>query len=191
MPAKKRKVAELSLAEIVPLAKSLAYRIARTPSDVDDLVQVALFAYHRNGLRDRSAVRAPWADARTVLVREMWRYYRKDRGTTVPYMPERDSRAADQSDFFALEDFFRALECEYGRCERLVAENLMVPSPEVAAQLLREARQRQQKGRRRWRDNAHHLTIAKALSISPRRWRRAMQHVRAFARVWFSESAGT
>lgn len=77
----------LPLAEVVPIARRLAHRTARVQADVDDLVQVALFAYHRTEQRYRKQlgqrrrmrlrpIRSPVSWATVVLRREMQRYYR-------------------------------------------------------------------------------------------------------------------
>jgi hypothetical protein len=65
----------MTIEEVTPLARSLAEKRAHRPADVDDLVQVALFAYHRDTERVGVVVMKPYAHARTVLERAMWSYY--------------------------------------------------------------------------------------------------------------------
>lgn len=64
----------LTIQQALPLARSLARREAHSPDDVDDLIQVAIFAYHKAAQRT-SEVDNPYAHARTVLQRAMWGYY--------------------------------------------------------------------------------------------------------------------
>ena len=72
----------LSLLEVTPLARTLAQKEAHRPEDIDDLQQVALFAYHkaeRRCLAERIPVEKPWAFARTTLQRAMRGYYYQQR----------------------------------------------------------------------------------------------------------------
>ncbi len=67
-----------SLEQVTTLAVALAQREAHRPDDVDDLVQVGLFAYHRarqRHVRKGLTVRKPWALVRTTLQRAMWGCY--------------------------------------------------------------------------------------------------------------------
>jgi hypothetical protein len=68
----------LPLNEIIPLAQSLARKEAHRPDDVDDLVQIGLFAYHKAELRHRKLrlpVDKPMSLARTTLQRAIRGYY--------------------------------------------------------------------------------------------------------------------
>lgn len=72
----------LPLNDILPLSRTLAVKETHRPDDVDDLVQVGLFAYHKAEQRYRKLripVKNPWAFARTTLQRAMRSYYYQQR----------------------------------------------------------------------------------------------------------------
>lgn len=74
--------APLTLEAVMPLARTLAAREAHRPDDIDDLVQVGLFAYHKAEARYRRLhlrVTRPWAFARTTIVRAVRGYYWQQR----------------------------------------------------------------------------------------------------------------
>lgn len=72
----------LPLQQIIPLARTLAAKEAHRPDDVDDLIQVGLFAYHKAEVRHTQCgmrVERPWSLARTTLQRAIRGYYYQQR----------------------------------------------------------------------------------------------------------------
>lgn len=71
----------LSCEAVLPLARDLAHRRAHIPDDVDDLIQTAMFWYHRATQRPigKKHVSNPWALARTILDGAMRYYYNPGR----------------------------------------------------------------------------------------------------------------
>lgn len=72
----------LSLTDVTPLAQALARKEAHRPDDVDDLVQVGLFAYHKAEMRARAlhlVVEKPAAFAKCAIQRAMRGYYWQQR----------------------------------------------------------------------------------------------------------------
>lgn len=68
----------LPLAQVQSLARAVALQEAHRPDDVDDLTQIALWAYHKaeqRYRRKRIAVTQPVAFARTVCQRAIWYHY--------------------------------------------------------------------------------------------------------------------
>lgn len=89
--------APLSIQKAAQLAASLARREARHPDDTDDLVQVALFAFHKAATKS-PLVNDPYAHARTVLQRAMWGYYSSNASQfdATQFVPLPDDRFAAQ-----------------------------------------------------------------------------------------------
>lgn len=146
--------------EVQPLARSLAQRIAHRPEDIDDLVQVALFAYHRDQQRRRKAgVRNAWALVHTILRRAMIGFYYyayPKRGrflhlNSQEYKRYRPVELCDtvtsvgeaQDELFDLDDYYRALESECGSTARTLVENLIAPSnPCIVGFILADSREK-------------------------------------------------
>lgn len=133
-----------SLEDVTPLARGLACKLAHREADIDDLIQTALFAYHRDVPRHQHRVRDPWALAKTILERAMIAYYyysypSKGRFYLLNsqeykrYEPIDDhpvSCNATEDNLFDqldLEDYFVKLEQQCGKTARVLAENLITP----------------------------------------------------------------
>lgn len=138
----------LTLEEVLPLAQRIAHRHARRRDEEDDLVQVALFAYHRTitALKDPKRASAgrcaidgrinttignPRSFACRVLRCAMLNYYtpaaqfHADHDDIDDYaVPSRES----QLDLLEQDDFYDNLERECGKTARAVVENLVAPS---------------------------------------------------------------
>lgn len=88
----------LPLNDVIPLARSLARKEAHTPDDIDDLVQVGLFAYHKAELRHQlrgMMVEKPMSLARTTLQRAIRGYYWQQREWQGRGEPNKNRRMDD------------------------------------------------------------------------------------------------
>lgn len=157
---------------MIPLAQALAQKEAHRPDDVDDLIQVGLFAYHKDSQR-RTTVYKPFAHARTVLQRAMRGYYWQQRewqgrgepnksvgidqvglAHSIEHMACRrpmlvvglDGRldSGEQAELLEFDDYFNALERTCGCTARLMVENLLMPSGECCGRILAEVRRKQE-----------------------------------------------
>lgn len=196
----------LSLADVTPLAKSLARRTARVDSDEDDLVQVALFSYHEATTQtyvNAAPMENPHAFARTVLHRAMQRYYARplatDDACDLDDAGALDGTSARQADLLDFDDYFAALERTHGPTARAVAENLLAPSGKCAGHILAaateraavranlSATQRRHGPRgctRRVRLSADN--VRRGLGLSPTVWHKTLAAVRTFTRTWLA-----
>lgn len=163
----------LSLNAVIPLAQSLAAKETHRTEDIDDLVQVGLFAYHKATHRKKLTIDKPHAFARTVLQRAMRGYYWQQREWQTRGEPNKavgldkvntvgqtlsdsdrlppmlivglDGRQADgeQVELLEFDDYFNALERKCGATARLMVENLLMPSGECCGRILDEVRGKQ------------------------------------------------
>lgn len=196
----------LALTDVIPLAKSLARGVARNPSDVDDLVQVALFAFHTATRRVEERgieIQKPYAHARAVMQRAMWGFY----SSPEPDMEELSSAESRgicgsvQADIFeGLEEYFEALERECGAVARLMVENLLSPTGECCQRLLHSVGQKRliqdQCNAIGWPARAHlprgarrrvrisNPDVRKGLGLSSSEWSRHMARIREFTKEW-------
>jgi hypothetical protein len=146
----------LSYEQVNELAIAVARREAHRPDDVDDLVQVGLFAYFKS---DKTAgIRKPFAHARCVLQRAMWGEYTSnakretDRFLRLPDRPQTNQlEVLVQNDLTMhnvevqipaagidgeinsvhedpsfIGDYLSALEAACGELARRIAENLIL-----------------------------------------------------------------
>lgn len=170
MPATVRQSSQASklpsLDEITPLARSLARRIAHRADDIDDLIQVAMFAYHTETAADRRRrVRNKWSLAKTILHRAMLSYYYTFRtdGSLRVQQQRAEWRFSEPIDLFnfrcrldgqaedapldvlhELADYFVALEAACGPTARIMIQNLLEPNdPCIAGYILAESRDKQ------------------------------------------------
>lgn len=193
----------LPLDDVIPLARTLARKEAHTPDDIDDLVQVGLFAYHKAEHRYRECgflVQQPWALVRTTLQRAMRGYYWQQRewqqrgelnkavglelaecggSFGVAGLDGQRADTGQQVELLELEDYFTALERACGTAARRIVENLLSPSGECSAFILDEVR-RKRVAQSRFRQ--HHLNmrhqprgVKKAIRISHRLVRDALR----------------
>lgn len=191
------------LPSLLPLARVLARGLARTPTDVDDLVQEALFAVHE-ALRRTPHPRCLEAFARHVMQRAMWRFYDRryigdawqanvdplDKVQGVGYSTWIEEQVS-------LDDYFVALERKYGSLVRRVAEQLFAPSGPTAAYILAEIQpgaNRQKHGLPPRRQQVRNVRLSRrqvrrSLNISPKRWRLVITQVETFTRDWALQSA--
>lgn len=191
---------------VIPLAHSIARREAHREDDVDDLVQVGLFALHRALKKEPSVQNAP-AFAGTIFVRAMRGYYWRTREWQGRGQPDQhveldvlsmpfDGPVAPVSPDFFLSDYLTALEAVLGIQARLMVENLMDPSGDCARNILAEVHAKQSV--RKGRTGAHlprgvtkriRLTprmVRDALAIAPTAWTARMQEIRDFTKLWLA-----
>jgi len=200
----------LPLVEIIPIAHSLARKEAHRDDDIEDLVQVGLFAYHRLEQRG-SPVTRPAAVARTVIQRAMRGYYYhlgewQGRGETDRFVPLDEPLGIAavvgpvQLELLEWADYFEALERRAGKTARLIVENLLGPSGPCAEHILGEVQKKQQAQARvagrsaavrrhqpRGVKKGIRVTgrmVREGLGLSAAEWTAAMQSIRAFTAEW-------
>lgn len=203
----------LPLVDVMPFARMIATREAHTPDDVDDLVQVALFAYHKALVRQRKerfSVQNPRAFAATTCCRAIRGYYHAQREWQGRGEPNKALALDDvvlpsdgqQVEMFELQDYFSALERDCGARARLIVENLIMPFGDCSAKILEEVRRKQQlqQACRRKRERRHQprgvkrtirlspRVVRDALGITPTEWTRTMRTVRDFTRGWLAKT---
>lgn len=178
------------------LAHSLARRITQQPADVDDLVQEALFSYHRSSVHKKS-----FALARTLLQRCMWIYWsggwrysgarhREDFPLTAapPDKMLQDPQGA-WNNALDLDAYLNALEVMEGMLARRVAENLLQPQDERYCKLLRITARR--KARLKQRGSKHirpsHVQLRTAFKLTRTEWHRTLHRIRQFTADYLAE----
>lgn len=189
----------LALETVIPLAQKLAAREARTSSDADDLVQVALFAYHRAAERyvaRRIRLDRPWAFAKTTMVRAMRLYYQQQgwydmlASESVDDMHISTAGQHHHDGFDALHEYFAAVERECGTLARDIAAQLVAPHGDTAGAILKTAAHKR-RGRSAVRGVKFTLRISQrairdAMGIPPKRWQRELASLREFTRTWLA-----
>lgn len=195
-----------SIRDLIPLARHLSHQLA-APVEPDDLVQEALLWAHKDFARIQRAAN-PYALARTVMTRAMWRLYhngaiKRARRFEEPLTPLTDVAAiTDMStqtrvtEQIMFDEFLAALERQCGADARRVAENLIRPSEECSWSLLSETIQKRRA--RDWPTRRHQTRprggalrarvsgrmIREGLGYSSNRWMRLMRAVKEFTVTW-------
>jgi DNA-directed RNA polymerase specialized sigma24 family protein len=101
--------------------------VAKSPEDVDDLMQDGLLAYHRVSGRWKQ-VQHPKAAARAVLRTAMRNFYRKQyrlRDWENRWLVAQDQPADPIGDAMILRDYLEHLDEQLGATARYVAERLV------------------------------------------------------------------
>lgn len=160
MQAQPTTLLALGWPELSRLARALAARVAREPSDRDDLVQEGLFAAHK-AIEAGVAAEHPYRLARTVLSRAMWNYYRRPRHEVVSIEAALRTPAPPPDYDFSLPDYYEALERCCGAEARRVAEQLIAYGESG-------------------------IGARRCLGWSKRRWLNTLGEVRAFTRRWMA-----
>jgi len=188
----------------MPIARSLARRVARLEADEEALIQVALFSYHKATTKpytDAAPMDRPYAFARTVLYRAMRRYYARptamDDASSIEEDDVLDLSAARQADLLDFDDYFDALERAHGAVARQVAENLLAPSGACAGNILNSASNRAAKRAALPKREQIHAPrgctrrvrlsadgVRQGLGLSAVTWNRTLADVREFTRAW-------
>jgi hypothetical protein len=203
----------LTIKEVMPLAQRIARQCARRRDEQEDLVQVALFAYHRAIASPKDAdkvdadVTNPKAFACRVLRCAMLNYYTPTAQFHSEHedvddfsLPSRDN----QLDLLEQDDFMDALERSCGKTARAVVENLVAPSGACSQAILANVQKKlkrcgEMKGadpRCRPRGVVGSIRISqesvrRAMGLTPREWSVCLASVRTFASQWFGRPTAT
>lgn len=189
------------LEDVRPLASVLAARLASGRAhELDDLVQVGLIAYHRDAarLQWRFTGGRPWALARTILQRAMWKHLSRQRRDPVTQAVAHigadqaaspvDALAAPAPDDAGLHDYYDAVERTLGPLARTIAENLVAPRGTCADRIW-AIEQRKRRRRKHYDPHGPRFRLSQelvrqALGIGPREWVRQLAAVRRVTVTW-------
>lgn len=197
--------AALTLEQFMPLARSLAHKLATQPADQDDLVQEGCLALHR-ALSSGPVPANPYAFAKTVLFRQMLNHRRRSKDREQAHLPlpaESDdgvvmpdqllgNEVAQNDDAEYLETYLRDLEAVCGKSARWAAENLLRPGSTVGKFAVMDADKRTSEAlpEQRCRGVEHvkitHVQIREALGLPVSQWRPLLSSIRSFTSDWLA-----
>ncbi len=177
------------------LARALAKRMAHQPADVDDLIQEALWVWHRRAQRKPFPTK-PFALARTVMQRAMQTYYggRWCRSGArhqedlpfecAPQVSVVQEPGQGWEEKITLDAYFAALEKECGTVARLVAENLIMPRDLFYCRALDDVVFT--RGKRKLRPSQQ--ALRQVLHIPRTDWNALLKRIRAFTALWLTHT---
>jgi len=206
----------LDVLQIKPLAEKLAWRIARQPADVDDLVQTGLFAYISDYERLTRRSQTPsgrlpshskaWSLARGILRRAMIGYYDTATERTALAAAALDEpgvgarlewfatqNVGQQTDLLEMNDYLGALERTCGHQARVIVENLIAPMGDCAMRLFVEIRRKRRVQQRGYshaqpRVRISQRAIREAMALDKQTWAAELRRVRGFTRAWLAKT---
>lgn len=179
----------------LPTARALAHRTigpinlyyAGGAGELEDLQQDGLLALHL-ALKHTRRPRNIAAFGYLIMRRAMWRSWNRcppgGRVAEATVVPELPAPADEQQ--IELDDYFMALERQYGTDARHIAEQLLHPTDQVAVLLAAEVarKQRARRGTVRMRREVVRQHVRRGLGLTRNQWRTLIRQVETFTRAW-------